>query len=52
MAAKAIRRAINKNSFLLVGSATDFPHGFMDDIEALGKLAHMCIIGFRGLLSR
>ncbi|XP_021365462.1 sphingosine-1-phosphate lyase 1-like [Mizuhopecten yessoensis] len=37
---KAMRRAINKNTCMLVGSAPGFPHGIIDDIEeiaALGK---------------
>ncbi|XP_060067009.1 sphingosine-1-phosphate lyase 1-like [Ylistrum balloti] len=37
---KAMRKAINKNTCMLVGSAPGFPHGIIDDIEeisALGK---------------
>ncbi|XP_069123299.1 sphingosine-1-phosphate lyase 1-like [Argopecten irradians] len=37
---KAMRRAINKNTCMLAGSAPGFPHGIIDDIEeiaALGK---------------
>lgn len=30
---------INKNTILLVGSAPNFPHGIIDDIESLSKLA-------------
>lgn len=33
-----VKRLINKNTVLLVGSAPNFPHGIVDDIEALGKL--------------
>lgn len=32
-------RLINKNTILLVGSAPNFPHGIIDDIPALSKLA-------------
>ncbi|SCU87912.1 LADA_0E06986g1_1 [Lachancea dasiensis] len=34
-----VRRLINKNTILLVGSAPNFPHGIIDDIEGLGMLA-------------
>ncbi|SCU86966.1 LAMI_0D04236g1_1 [Lachancea mirantina] len=36
---RAVKRLINRNTVLLVGSAPNFPHGIIDDIEALGKLA-------------
>jgi len=36
---KAVKRAINKNTVLIAGSAVNYPHGVMDDIEALGQLA-------------
>ncbi|XP_031272820.1 sphingosine-1-phosphate lyase isoform X1 [Pistacia vera] len=36
---KAIRRYINKNTILIVGSAPGFPHGIIDPIEELGELA-------------
>ncbi|KAB5596036.1 Sphinganine-1-phosphate aldolase [Ceratobasidium theobromae] len=36
---KHVRRAINSNTIMLVGSAVNFPDGCMDDIEALGALA-------------
>jgi sphinganine-1-phosphate aldolase len=32
-------RLINRNTILLVGSAPNFPHGIIDDIAALSKLA-------------
>ncbi|KAG9229867.1 pyridoxal phosphate-dependent transferase [Amylocarpus encephaloides] len=35
----AISRLINSNTILLVGSAPNFPHGIIDDISALSKLA-------------
>lgn len=36
---KGIRRYINKNTILIVGSAPGFPHGIIDPIEELGELA-------------
>ncbi|KAI3893904.1 hypothetical protein MKW92_036023 [Papaver armeniacum] len=36
---KAIRRFVNKNTILIVGSAPGFPHGIIDPIEELGELA-------------
>ena len=35
----AVKRLINRNTILLVGSAPNFPHGIIDDIAALSKLA-------------
>lgn len=35
----AVRRLINPNTVMLVGSAPNFPHGIIDDISALSKLA-------------
>lgn len=35
---KAMRRAINKNTCMLVGSAPHFPHGIIDPIVGIGKL--------------
>ena len=35
----SISRLINSNTVLLVGSAPSFPHGIIDDIPALSKLA-------------
>ncbi|KAK3091804.1 hypothetical protein FSP39_022743 [Pinctada imbricata] len=35
---KAMRRAINANTCMLVGSAPQFPHGVIDDIEGICKL--------------
>jgi len=43
---KAMKKIINKNTVLLVGSAPSFPHGCMDPIEDLAKLAHSYNIGF------
>jgi sphinganine-1-phosphate aldolase len=34
-----VRRLINPNTILLVGSAPNFPHGIVDDIPSLSKLA-------------
>ncbi|XP_061545341.1 sphingosine-1-phosphate lyase 1 isoform X2 [Phycodurus eques] len=36
---KAMKRAINKNTAMLVCSAPQFPHGIMDPIEEVAKLA-------------
>lgn len=36
---RAMARLVNANTVLLVGSALNFPHGIMDDIAALSKLA-------------
>lgn len=36
---RAMARLVNANTVLLVGSAPNFPHGIMDDIAALSKLA-------------
>ncbi|KAL1973283.1 hypothetical protein VTN31DRAFT_5918 [Thermomyces dupontii] len=35
----SVRRLINRNTVLLVGSAPNFPHGIVDDIPALSQLA-------------
>ncbi|KAL0956770.1 hypothetical protein HGRIS_002890 [Hohenbuehelia grisea] len=42
---KRVRRAINPNTILLVGSAINFPDGNQDDITALGELAAKHKIG-------
>lgn len=34
-----VKRLINSNTVLLVGSAPNFPHGIIDDIKALSQLA-------------
>ncbi|KAJ3507676.1 hypothetical protein NM208_g15928 [Fusarium decemcellulare] len=36
---RAVSRLINPNTVLLVGSAPNFPHGIIDDIVAMSKLA-------------
>jgi len=36
---RAVSRLINSNTIMLVGSAPNFPHGIIDDIAALSKLA-------------
>lgn len=36
---EAMRRLINRNTILLVGSAPSYPHGVLDPIEAIGELA-------------
>jgi glutamate/tyrosine decarboxylase-like PLP-dependent enzyme len=37
---KAVRRLINRNTILIVGSAPQYPHGVLDPIADLGALAH------------
>ncbi|KAJ3683290.1 hypothetical protein LUZ60_013517 [Juncus effusus] len=36
---KGIKRCINKNTIMIIGSAPGFPHGVIDPIEELGQLA-------------
>jgi len=36
---KAVRKAVNENTILLVGSAPAYPHGVIDPIEDMGFLA-------------
>lgn len=36
----SVSRLINPNTIILVGSAPNFPHGIIDDITGLSKLAH------------
>ncbi|KAF2966510.1 hypothetical protein GQX73_g7062 [Xylaria multiplex] len=36
---RRVSRLINSNTIMLVGSAPNFPHGIMDDISALSKIA-------------
>lgn len=35
---KAVKRKINRNTVLLLGSAPEYPHGIIDDIVSLGQL--------------
>jgi len=42
----AVRKLINRNTILIVGSAPGFPHGMIDPIEELAALAHEHGIGF------
>lgn len=42
---KAVRSLINGNTIMLVGSAPNYPHGVIDDIEQLGKLAQQHNLG-------
>lgn len=37
---RAMRKAIDGNTCMLVGSAPAFPHGCVDDIEEISKLGH------------
>ncbi|KAJ2373192.1 Dihydrosphingosine phosphate lyase [Coemansia sp. RSA 2607] len=43
---KAMRRAINSETILIVGSSVTFPHGAADDLEALSKMAIKYKVGF------
>lgn len=36
---KAMERAITKNTCLLIGSAPEYPHGLIDDLEAISNIA-------------
>ncbi|MBZ4415795.1 aminotransferase class V-fold PLP-dependent enzyme [Myxococcus sp. RHSTA-1-4] len=42
----ATRKAINRNTIVLIGSAPGFPHGVIDPIEELSELARKKRIGF------
>jgi sphinganine-1-phosphate aldolase len=42
----AAKKAINKNTIVIVGSAPSFPHGAIDPIVELSELAHQHGIGF------
>lgn len=42
---KAMQRAINSNTILLVGSAPQYPHGIIDDIEAIAALGKRYSLG-------
>jgi sphinganine-1-phosphate aldolase len=41
-----VRKAITRNTVLIAGSAPNFPHGVIDPIEELAKIAHENNIGF------
>lgn len=41
-----VKRAITRNTVLIAGSAPNFPHGIIDPIEQLAKLAYDNNIGF------
>ncbi|RMD88015.1 MAG: aminotransferase class V-fold PLP-dependent enzyme [Calditrichaeota bacterium] len=43
---EATRKAITRNTIVLVGSAPSFPHGIIDPIEELSELAREHKIGF------
>ena len=42
----AVRRAINRNTIVVVGSAPTFPHGAIDDIAELSEIARKRGAGF------
>ncbi|KAM9959860.1 hypothetical protein ACTFIR_000961 [Dictyostelium discoideum] len=41
----AMKKAINKNTILVAGSAVNFPHGIIDPIDEIAKLAQQYDIG-------
>ncbi|CAI2165892.1 18055_t:CDS:2 [Funneliformis geosporum] len=41
----AVSRAVNKNTIMIAGSAPNFPHGIIDDIPTLAKIAKKRDIG-------
>jgi len=43
---RAMRKAINRNTVMIVGSCPSFPHGCIDPIQDLGKLARKYKLGF------
>jgi glutamate/tyrosine decarboxylase-like PLP-dependent enzyme len=43
---RAVRKAVNKNSIVIVGSAPTFPHGIIDPIAEMSSLALEAGIGF------
>ncbi len=43
---KAIRKAITRNTIVIIGSAPSFPHGVIDPIEEMSELARQHGIGF------
>ncbi|KAJ2036144.1 Dihydrosphingosine phosphate lyase, partial [Coemansia sp. S16] len=43
---KAMRRAIDSDTVLIVGSSATFPHGVADDLAALGRMAIKYKVGF------
>jgi len=43
---EAARRAVNRNTIVIVGSAPSFPHGAIDPIKELSELARRHKIGF------
>ena len=42
----AVKRAINNNTIVIVGSAPTFPHGAIDPIKEMSELALKNKIGF------
>lgn len=43
---KAVKKAINRNTIAIVGSACSFPHGVIDPIKEMSELAFKHKIGF------
>ncbi|MCQ3939289.1 MAG: aspartate aminotransferase family protein [Chloroflexi bacterium] len=42
----AVRRAVNRNTVVIVGSAPSFPHGAVDPIQEMSELARRHKVGF------
>lgn len=36
---RRLKRAINRNTIMILGSAPEYPHGMIDPIEAMGEIA-------------
>jgi glutamate/tyrosine decarboxylase-like PLP-dependent enzyme len=43
---QALRKAINSNTIVVIGSAPNFPHGLMDPIEEMSEIARQAGVGF------
>jgi glutamate/tyrosine decarboxylase-like PLP-dependent enzyme len=43
---RAVKRAINRNTIVVVGSAPSFPHGTIDPIEEMSEVARSRGVGF------
>ena len=43
---KEVKKAVNKNTIVIVGSAPTFPHGIIDPLEEMSEIARKRKIGF------
>ncbi|MEA3361058.1 MAG: aspartate aminotransferase family protein, partial [Thermodesulfobacteriota bacterium] len=41
---QAVKKMVTKNTIMILGSAPEYPHGIIDPIEALGKIASARVI--------